>query len=150
MKEWHHHLTLLNIHRDWSRTVFQKYGKFQISINFLISYPIFMIIVPFCRNIFLFLWNEDNFGLDFLFRDINLTALLTNSKNSQTELPDLCIWKKKQPRNWQELSISGNVTHSLSLSRYQWINCIYCSYHNLLQHSSLRRWYFWFSLFRST
>ena len=39
--------------------------------NFLISYPIFMIFVPFCRDFYI-LYNQNNFGLDFL---VNLDLL---------------------------------------------------------------------------
>ena len=39
-----------NIHKDWSRRVFQKYRKFQ---NFITSlYPIFIICTPFCLDFF--------------------------------------------------------------------------------------------------
>ena len=50
MRRWHHQLTHLNIHKDWSRNVFGK--KFSKCHNFLISYPIFIIFAPICREIF--------------------------------------------------------------------------------------------------
>ena len=70
VRVWHHHLTQLNIHKDWSRSVFRKYGKFQnVLCNFLISYPNFIIFVSFCREFFSsFFLNYCNFGPDFPFK----------------------------------------------------------------------------------
>ena len=52
VRAWHHQLAHLNIHKDWSRNVFRKNVKFQNGLNFLISYPIFIIFAPICREIF--------------------------------------------------------------------------------------------------
>ena len=40
VRVWHHHLTEMNIHEDWSRTVFRKYWTFQ---KFLTS----LFLIPF-------------------------------------------------------------------------------------------------------
>ena len=44
VRVWHHHLTQLNIHKDWSRSVFRKYGKFQnvLTSLFLIRFSSFL------------------------------------------------------------------------------------------------------------
>ena len=41
---------LMNIHKDWSRTVFPKKLEISKIHNFLISYLIFVIFVPFCTD----------------------------------------------------------------------------------------------------
>ena len=54
MRWWHHQLTHLNIHKDWSRNVFRKNVKFQnVTTLFNISYPIFIMFAPICREIFM-------------------------------------------------------------------------------------------------
>ena len=53
MRWWHHQLTHLNIHKDWSRNVFPKKCEISKCHNFLISYPIFIIFAPICREIFM-------------------------------------------------------------------------------------------------
>ena len=44
---------ILNIHKDWSRNVFQKKCEISKCHNFLISYSIFIIFAPICRGNFL-------------------------------------------------------------------------------------------------
>ena len=62
-------LTHLNIHKDWSRNVFRKKLEISKCHNFLISYPIFIIFAPICREIFTaFFWNYGDSGLDFPFK----------------------------------------------------------------------------------
>ena len=71
----HHHLTEMNIHKDWSRTVFRKYRKFQKFITSLFFLSDFHNFVPFCRDHFsLFLWNDVHFGPDFLFKIMEARA----------------------------------------------------------------------------
>ena len=55
----------LNIHKNWSSSVFPKRGKFQTSWLSYSSYPIFTIFAPFCMPLgFLFSfskkWNHVN------------------------------------------------------------------------------------------
>ena len=49
---WHHQLTHLNIHKEWSRNVFPKKCEISKCHNCLISYPIFIIFAPICGEIF--------------------------------------------------------------------------------------------------
>ena len=47
----------------------EKMWNFQKCHNFLISYPIFIIFAPICREIFYaFFWNYGDSGLDFPFK----------------------------------------------------------------------------------
>ena len=55
--------------RTGQEIVFQKKCEISKCHNFLISYPIFIIIAPICREIFYsFFWNYGNSGLDFPFK----------------------------------------------------------------------------------
>ena len=49
---WHHQLTHLHIHIDWSRNVLWKFAKTSKCHNFLIFQPIFIRISLLCLNIF--------------------------------------------------------------------------------------------------
>ena len=50
VRGWHDQLTHLNIHKDWSRSVFRKKCEISKCHIFLISYPIFIIFSLFCRE----------------------------------------------------------------------------------------------------
>ena len=49
---WHHQLTHLHIHIDWSRNVLWKFAKIQSVHNFLIFQPIFIRFSLLCLEIF--------------------------------------------------------------------------------------------------
>ena len=55
MRVRHHHFTHLNIHKDWSRSVFRKYGKFQKFITSLFLIRFSWFLHHFVWNNFLFL-----------------------------------------------------------------------------------------------
>ena len=52
MRRWHHQLTHLHIHIDWSRNVSWKFAKLQKYHNFLIFQSIFIRFSLFCSQIF--------------------------------------------------------------------------------------------------
>ena len=52
VRGWHHQLAHLNIHKDWSRSVFRKKNEISKCHIFLISHPIFIIFSLFCRKKF--------------------------------------------------------------------------------------------------
>ena len=50
VRGWHHQLAHLNIHKDWSRSVFRKKCEISKCHFFLISHPIFIYFSLFCRK----------------------------------------------------------------------------------------------------
>ena len=50
VRGWHHQLAHLNIHKDWSRSVFREKCEISKCHIFLISHPIFIIFSLFCRK----------------------------------------------------------------------------------------------------
>ena len=50
VRGWHHQLAHLNIHKDWSRSVFRKKCEISKCHIFLISHLIFIIFSLFCRK----------------------------------------------------------------------------------------------------
>ena len=69
VRGWHHQLAHLNIHKDWSRSVFRKKIEISKCHIFLISHPIFIIFSLFCRKkMYSFFWF--NFGVDFPFNRV--------------------------------------------------------------------------------
>ena len=56
VRVWHHHLTEINIHKDWSRAVFRKHGKFKKNHFFLFLIRFLWFFETFCRdNFYLFI-----------------------------------------------------------------------------------------------
>ena len=52
VRRWHHQLTHLNIHNRLVKKYFPKKLEISKCHNFLISYPIFIIFAPICREIY--------------------------------------------------------------------------------------------------
>ena len=78
MRGWHHQLTHLNIHKDWSRNVFWKNVKFQnvTTSLFLIRFSSFLHQSVTKFLLFLLKRGYGNSGLDFPFKDCNFWVRL--------------------------------------------------------------------------
>ena len=66
VREWHHQLAHLNIHKDWSRSVFQKIVKFQNVITSLFFIRFWSFLHCSVGNFFLFHLKLMKFWCGFL------------------------------------------------------------------------------------
>ena len=110
VRGWHHQLAHLNIHKDWSRSVFQKNLKFQ---NVIISHPIFIIFSLFCRKKCTF-----SFKIDSILEWISpLTEVQFQSMDLNK--PPLWILAKVTSRQWKW---GGGGAHN----RWPWSTLFHC------------------------
>ena len=79
VRRWHHQLTHLNIHiKGLVKKCFPKKLEISKFHNFLISYPIFIIFAPICREIFTLSFEIMvilDWSLDFPFKEIYSLSL---------------------------------------------------------------------------
>ena len=112
MRVWHHHLTLLNIHKDWSRTVCQKYGKFQNVITSLFLIRFSWFLHHFVGIIFS-LFMKGN-----LARMSSLTVQASIFMMCQTRKPSCNQPSKMQKRGYRPLIVRRYSNLATSITKY--------------------------------
>ena len=138
MRQWHHHLTHLHIHIDWSRNVSWKFAKTSKCHNFLIFEPIFIRFSLLCLKMFTLsseiiklnlLWSS---SLSSHARIIHASSAIHHTR-SLSHYTFLHTYKVQVVHAWHfytSLSISNQLTLSLSAQPNKTTNHVWYWYYD--------------------